>query len=43
MDDITRYEHYCQKHPNFPNNITTTSIELIKNTYKECFLTNDFL
>ena len=43
MDDITKYEKYCEDHPKFPNGITKSSIELIKETFKERMRKNDFL
>lgn len=43
MDDITRYEFYCANHPDFPNNITIASTEIIKQNFKESFEKNDFL
>lgn len=43
MDDITRYEFYCANHPDFPNNITVASTEIIKQNFKESFEKNDFL
>ena len=33
MDDISRYERYTEKHPDFINNITAASIHHIKNKY----------
>ena len=43
MQDITLYEHYCEKHPDFKNNITVTSISIIQENYKESYEKNDFL
>lgn len=43
MDDITRYEQYCSMHPHFPNNITVTSTQIIKENFKDSFEKNDFL
>ncbi len=43
MNDITEYEKYCDSHPDFKNNITATSSEIIKETYKRCLEENSFL
>lgn len=33
LDDIDKYEKYCVEHPNFKNNKTVLSTNLIKTTY----------
>lgn len=43
MNDITEYERYCDAHPDFKNNITAASSEIIKETYKRCLEENSFL
>ena len=43
MNDITEYEQYCDAHPDFKNNITAASSEIIKETYKRCLEENSFL
>jgi hypothetical protein len=43
LDDITKYENYCSDHPNFKNDITKTSIELIRDAFKERMKKHDFL
>ena len=43
MTDITEYEKYCDTHPDFKNNITSASSEIIKETYKRCLEENSFL
>lgn len=43
LGDIDEYEKYCEKHPDFRNNQTTTTIEHIKANYKERLEKHDFL
>lgn len=43
LGDIDEYEKYCEKHPDFRNNQTTTTIEHIKENYKERLERHDFL
>lgn len=43
MVDITEYEQYCEAHPDFKNNITVSTSEIIKETYKKCLEENSFL
>lgn len=43
LGDIDEYEKYCEKHPEFRNNQTTTTIEHIKENYKERLEKHDFL
>lgn len=43
LDDISKYEHYCDTHPEFPNGKAIATIEQIKKTYKKCMEKNDFL
>lgn len=43
MQDITEYDQYCDEHPTFRNNITASSSEIIKETYKKCLEENSFL
>lgn len=43
LNDITLYEQYCNKNPNFLNNMTQITAERIKETYKECMIKNTFL
>lgn len=43
LDDISKYEHYCDTHPEFPNGKAVAAIELIKETYKKSLEENDFL
>lgn len=42
MQDITNYERFCAEHPLFKNHQTVTTIEYIKNDYKEHLEKNDF-
>lgn len=41
--DITKYEDYCEEHPNYKNNIANATIKQIKNTYQKCLEENKFL
>lgn len=43
MNDITRYEKYCREHPDFSNNITVNSVQIIEENFKKRFDKNDFL
>lgn len=43
MGDITKYEKYCEKHKNFENGITKSSIALVSETYTDRLKKNDFL
>lgn len=43
LTDITKYEAYCESHPEYKNNIATLSIEKIKKTYQNCMDKNSFL
>ena len=41
--DISYYEHYCDTHKNFENNIAIMTIEKIKDTYRKCMDEDSFL
>lgn len=43
MSDITRYEQYCNDHPNFKNHQTVLTIANINNSYAERLEKHDFL
>ena len=43
LGDIDEYEKYCDKHPDFRNNQTTSTIEHIKRNYAERLEKHDFL
>lgn len=36
LDDITKYERYCDEHPDFPNNKAVFAIKNIKKIYQKC-------
>lgn len=42
FDDITRYNKYCSEHPEFKNDMTVTSCEIIKEKYKMCIQAGSF-
>ena len=41
--DITYYESFCRKYPEFKNNVAVLSISNIKKVYEQRLQTNDFL
>ena len=41
--DISKYEAYCDEHPEYKNNIANATIKQIKNTYQRCLEENKFL
>lgn len=41
--DISKYEHYCDTHPDYINSIATATIKQIKKTYQKCLDENNFL
>lgn len=43
LEDITTYEHYCESHPCFKNNMTQLTVRRIKEVYEERLRLNDFL
>lgn len=43
LDDITRYELFCDEHPEYENNKAVLAIENIKRIYQKCSDENTFL
>lgn len=43
LHDITEYERYCKKNPDFENNMTALTSSRIKEIYRKCLEDNDFL
>lgn len=43
LDDITRYNKYCDAHRDFQNDMTVITAKIIKQSYEEHLLRNDFL
>ena len=43
LDDITTYEHYCNTHKDYENDKAILAIETVREVYKECLRTHDFL
>lgn len=41
--DISKYENYCEEHPEYLNNIANETIKQIKKTYQKCLDENTFL
>ena len=43
LDDITKYEHYCNTHKDYKNDKAALAIKTIRKVYEECLETHDFL
>ena len=43
LDDITTYEHYCNSHKDYENDKAILAIETVREVYKQCMKTHDFL
>lgn len=43
LRDIATYERYCESHPEFENNVTEITSARIKEIYRRCLDTNEFL
>lgn len=43
LEDITDYELYCSKHPDFPNEKAVITCRRIKEIYEKCLREKDFL
>ena len=43
LDDINIYEEYCRAHEDYENNKAVLAIATIKEVYKDCLKTHDFL
>lgn len=41
--DISFYEHYCDTHTEYANNVALMTIEKIKDTYRKCMDEDSFL
>lgn len=41
--DITAYEHYCDEHPHYMNNVAKATITHIKKIYQQCLDEDGFL
>lgn len=41
--DISKYERYCDSHPEYRNNVAGATIKQIKKTYQKCLDENNFL
>lgn len=42
LDDMTAYDNYCAAHPDFKNNRTKATSQLITDTYYKCLKEHDF-
>lgn len=43
LQDMTDYENYCASHPDFKNNRTHLTTQIIKETYHKCLEEHNFL
>lgn len=43
LDDIDTYEEYCRTHEDYENNKAVLAIATIREVYKDCLKTHDFL
>lgn len=43
LEDITKYERFCEEHTDFPNNKAVFAIENIKRVYQKCINEGTFL
>ena len=43
MRDISKYETYCDTHPNYLNGVAHATIQQIRKTYQKCLDENNFL
>ena len=43
LAEIDAYEHFCEDHPDYPNNRAVLAIENIRENYKERLKKHDFL
>lgn len=43
LQDITEYEHYCETHKDFENDMTVATTKRIKEVYSECLENKAFL
>jgi hypothetical protein len=41
--DISKYEQYCESHPEYLNNVANETIKHIKKAYQHCLDENNFL
>ena len=43
LDDITKYEQYCETHKDFKNARTVATVQIINEVYQKCLKEKDFL
>lgn len=43
LRDISKYEQYCETHPDYLNGVACATIKVIKKTYQQCLEDNTFL
>ena len=43
LDDITKYEQYCESHKDFKNARTVATVQIINEVYQKCLKEKDFL
>jgi methyl-accepting chemotaxis protein len=43
LEDVTKYTHYCNKHPNFENDKAVLAINNVRKCYEKCLEQHDFI
>lgn len=43
LEEITKYDQYCEDHPKFKNRMTVIATQTIEETYKSCMEKRNFL
>ena len=43
LSDVTFYERYCEKNPEFKNHMTVIATKQIEDVYRECLANNKFI
>lgn len=43
LDEIDIYQHYCDSHPEYPNNKAAAAMDHIKEVYDDCRANHKFL
>lgn len=43
LEDVTKYTHYCNEHPNFENDKAVLAINNVRKCYEKCLEQHDFI
>lgn len=43
LEDVTKYTHYCNEHPNFENDKAVLAINNVRKCYEKCLEQRDFI